>query len=114
MNQMIACCGLVCGTCDAFLATQNNDEKKKAAVARLWSEQFHMDLKPEDVACDGCQSEGSRLSGYCRICQLRVCARGKGIANCALCDDYACEKLKKFHAMAPEARERLNDLRGKA
>ena len=38
MNQYIACCGLDCETCEARLATVNNDDALRAKVAKLWWE----------------------------------------------------------------------------
>ena len=71
-----------------------------------------MEFKPEDINCDGCLSEGSRLSGYCRnLCQVRPCARDRGVENCAYCDDYACEKLSDFLAQVPQAKATLERIR---
>ena len=38
MNQYIACCGLNCETCEARIATVNNDDTLREKVAALWSE----------------------------------------------------------------------------
>lgn len=37
MKEMIAVCGLDCSQCGAFLATKENDDKKRAKVAQEWS-----------------------------------------------------------------------------
>jgi len=111
MKQMTAHCGLACHECDAFLATQQNDDEMKKEVARRWSGQFHMNINPAEVSCNGCRSDGECLSGYCRACEIRKCGREKNTANCAQCADYACEKLDKFLAMAPEAKKRLDEIR---
>ena len=111
MDKMIAFCGLVCTECPAFLATQENDDTKRKEVAEAWSKQFNMTIKPEDINCDGCKSEGKRLIGYCHICQIRKCSQEKGVENCAHCDEYACEKLTEFFAMAPMAKTSLEEIR---
>ncbi len=61
---MIAFCGLICHECGAFLATKENDDQKRATVAQEWSKLFKVEIKPEDINCDGCQSDGGRLSNY--------------------------------------------------
>jgi hypothetical protein len=33
--------------------------------------------------------------------------------NCAYCDDYGCEKLTKFWAMAPHGKKTLDRIREK-
>jgi len=38
MKQMIAFCGLACHECGALLATQDDDDAKRAEVAQGWSE----------------------------------------------------------------------------
>lgn len=71
-------------------------------------------IATDAVICDGCLSDG-RLSGYCSMCQIRVCAVERGVANCARCADYAlashgCDKLDAFFQHAPEARALLDQL----
>lgn len=111
MEKMIGFCGIVCSECKAYIATQQDDDKKRKKVAHLWSKQYHKDFKPEDINCDGCVSEGKRFVGYCQVCEIRKCGQEKKIINCAYCDDYSCEKLKHFFTMAPDAKTTLDDIR---
>ncbi len=37
---MIACCGLNCSKCKAYLATQEDNDVKRAEVAKKWSVQY--------------------------------------------------------------------------
>ena len=111
MDKMIAYCGIVCTECPAFIATQKNDDAKRKEVAEAWSKQYKMSVKPEDINCDGCKTQGKRLIGYCNICQIRKCGQEKRVENCAYCDEYECEKLTKFFAMAPHAKASLEGIR---
>ncbi|MBN2590312.1 MAG: DUF3795 domain-containing protein [Sedimentisphaerales bacterium] len=111
MEIMTGFCGLVCSDCGAFIATQNNDDEKRAEMAKLWSEQYKVDLKPSDINCDGCISDSKRLIGHCNVCQIRKCGKAKGIQNCAYCDDYACEKLDGFFKMVPNAKNNLDEIK---
>jgi hypothetical protein len=71
-----------------------------------------MAVKAEDINCDGCISGGKRLLNYCSICEIRKCGQGKGVKNCAYCDEYACEKLTRFLAIAPpETKASLEGIR---
>ena len=72
------------------------DEGKKKKI------QF--DLKPEEINCDGCKSEGGKLIGYCRSCEIRQCCNAKRLDNCSFCSDQPCETLVKFHNFSPEAK----------
>ena len=109
--KRIACCGLACGDCPAYIATRNNDDGLRRETAKKWSAMFKADIKAADINCDGCTSDSERLFSHCRVCDIRACARGKKLANCAHCPDYACEKLAAFLTQVPEARTALDGIR---
>jgi len=111
MNEMIAFCGLACNACPAFLATQANDDKNRIEVARMWSEHYKTDIKPEEINCDGCKSDSGVLFGYCSRCEIRKCAKASDKENCAHCEKYVCEKLEPFLKMMPDVKSRLENLR---
>ena len=112
MDKMIAFCGIVCSECPALLATQEDDDSKRKKVAETWSKQYKVDIKPEQINCDGCRSEGKRIFFYCSMCEIRKCGQEKRVENCAYCDEYACEKLTKFFTtMMPAAKTALEEIR---
>ncbi len=76
-------------------------------MAEEWSKQFNYDLKPEDINCDGCQSQGGALFKHSQVCALRKCGMEKGVETCGHCDEYLCEKLEKFYETMPELRKLL-------
>ena len=84
--------------CPAYIARQKNDDALRRETAAKWNEAYKLDLRPEQVNCDGCLTE---IIGNGN-CALRVCARGKGLMNCAYCPDYICEKLGKYFQTVPE------------
>ena len=108
---MTAFCGLSCHECGAFQATRDNDDKKRAEVAELWSKEYKSDIKPEDINCEGCLTQSGNVFNYSRICEIRKCGKEKGVENCAHCSEYVCEKLKKFFKMVPQAKKRLDEVR---
>jgi hypothetical protein len=107
---MMAFCGLGCHECGAFLATQENDDHKRAEVAQEWSKLFKVEIKPEDINCDGCQSDGGRLFNYCKVCEIRKCGKEKGLKNCGYCSEYPCPKLNFIFSNAPDAKNRLDEI----
>ncbi|MEW5723480.1 MAG: DUF3795 domain-containing protein [Thermodesulfobacteriota bacterium] len=115
MREHIAYCGLPCHDCEAFLMKTHYDRPKAAEVAGRWSKVLKMDLKPEDIVCEGCRADSGVQFRHCASCKIRKCAQERSITVCAHCDEYVCDKLKKFYAqMTPEAKERLENIRGKS
>ena len=110
MDRMIAYCGIVCTDCPAYIATQNDDAAALQKVAAAWSKEFNASFTPDDCICDGCLTT-TRLSSYCRMCEIRACGVDRAVVNCAYCDDYGCEKLEKFLAFAPGAKATLEGIR---
>jgi hypothetical protein len=117
MEEKLAYCGLICQTCQIYLATREPDEEKqykmRADIAKEIAKHYGNECKPEDVGdCDGCKTEGGRL--FCNNdCRIRICAVEKGIANCACCQDCPCEALEKLFTTDPGARERVDKIKSK-
>jgi hypothetical protein len=113
MDKMIAYCGLDCVRCPAYIATQANDRAALEKVAAEWREAFDPNITADSIICDGCLvADGGRIAGYCSICEIRACARGRKLNTCAPCIEYeSCAKLAGFHEHAPEARATLDGIR---
>ncbi len=112
MSPLIAFCGLDCAKCEAYIATQANDEAAKERLLVKWRQEFNApDMPLVAVTCDGCTSTG-RLGGYCSACPIRACGVERQVTNCAYCLDYAsCEKLASFFNMASAAKANLEEIR---
>jgi hypothetical protein len=113
MAELLGACGLECGACPAYAATQADDAARVAEIADQWSKEYGADIKPEHVWCDGCMTAGERKCGHTRECEIRACVVGRGLATCAGCDDYGCEKIAGFFEMCPEAKKTLDARREK-
>lgn len=113
MDRMVAYCGLVCSDCRAYIATQSKDPAALERVAAQWREQFNWtNITADMILCDGCSdTDRERRSHYCDLCEIHACALERGVANCAYCADYACDKLEGFFAQAVSARAVLDDIR---
>lgn len=99
MDAIIAYCGLPCGECPAYLATQAGDLEALEKVLVRWCTEFnapHISL--DDMLCDGCTHRTGRLNGYCRLCPIRACARARALDSCARCPEYACDHLERMLA----------------
>lgn len=108
---MIAFCGLNCTKCEAFIATQNNDDALRAKVAQEWSKLYNAPIQPEHINCEGCLSDGIKVY-YCdQMCEIRKCAKKNEVQTCANCKDYSCSKLEEVFKYAPDAKSNLDSLR---
>ena len=102
-NEYIAVCGLDCGSCDAFIATQADDGELREKTAKEWTERYRNDgrdrppVRTEDINCGGCLSDGP-IYLYCLRCKVRQCGLGRGIKNCKECEEYRCGKLVKLQS----------------
>jgi predicted nucleic acid binding AN1-type Zn finger protein len=111
MTTLIAACGLDCAKCDAYIATQANDQVALEKLAEKWRVDYSApNITAANVLCDGCMT-GGRTIGYCKECKIRSCAQEHGLENCAACPDYACETLTAFWTNAPQAKINLDALR---
>ncbi|MCX5782934.1 MAG: DUF3795 domain-containing protein [Elusimicrobia bacterium] len=110
---MIAYCGLECEGCNAFIATKNNDNALREKTAKEWSELYKADIKPQDINCAGCRSDGKKFHYAENLCEIRKCCAAKKLENCASCETFPCEKLNEFFKSAPQAKETLTVIRAK-
>jgi len=109
MDEIVSYCGIICQGCPIYWATREKNiekkEKMRKAIARLGSEHYGTEFKPEDITdCDGCRTEGGRLLRVSGDCPIRKCARQKELENCAHCPEYTCENLKEFFSKDPQAK----------
>ena len=110
-ENMMAYCGLDCAVCPAHLAWKNNDDELRKKQAAEWgSPEWPVSL--EDINCVGCKVESSPKFKFCAQCTVKGCASERGVETCAHCDDYGCDTLESWLAMAgDELRQKLDDLR---
>jgi len=112
MEKIIAYCGLVCSDCEAYLATQAGNRNALEQVAEKWRVEYDAPgITVESVLCDGCLTEIGRKCSHCGECDIRACGMERGVANCAHCPDYACDKVERFFGFVPPARQLLDSIR---
>ncbi len=111
MYEGIAYCGLDCGSCPALLATRRGDMEALARVAERWGAGTGTTIGAESILCDGCKSSTGRINKFCAICEIKDCAVGRGLATCAGCEEYACERLRRFPPFEVEGKSNLDRIR---
>ena len=109
MNREYVCyCGLYCGNCAVKVKVEPAskvlyEEMKKAGFEeiihlipdgdRFWSFLRGMAV---DGVCVSCKA-GSGNPG----CEVRACAKEKGVEMCAMCESYPCEHFTDFFEAYP-------------
>lgn len=108
MKGFIAYCGLNCETCEARMATMNNDDTQRKKIAKLWSELNGVEITPEMINCVGCRIDGAKTP-YCEsLCPIRQCAMSRGLETCGDCGEMErCEKLGAITEHNTDALKRL-------
>ena len=95
-ENLVASCGLYCGACSIYLATQENTEQRIASIQKQFGS-VPIKLSREDMLCDGCLS-GGRLASFCRNCATRECATDKTkTRRCSECAEFPCSQITGFN-----------------
>jgi hypothetical protein len=91
-KDLMAPCGLYCGACGVYIATRDKNEKFKAMMGKLYG------TKPEETECLGCMQADPppKMYGYCKLCKIRNCVKGKGFYSCHPCKEWPCDLIEKF------------------
>jgi hypothetical protein len=91
-KDLMAPCGLYCGACGVYIATRDGNEKFKAVMGKLYG------TKPEETECLGCMQPDppGKMYGYCKMCKIRECVKGKGFYSCHQCQEWPCSLIEKF------------------
>jgi len=78
-------CGMYCGACSIMKAYQTG---VKDPFAEFWLE------SGAELKCHGCKSDmvfaGCAAFGGCATCNMRTCAREKGVERCLTCPEFPC------------------------
>lgn len=109
MNELIACCGLDCASCDARIATLSGDRELKEKTARLWSAMNQApEITPDTINCTGCRADGMKFAYCSDLCPIRQCVGRHGFRTCADCAELdRCPTLAPVLEHNPDTRENL-------
>ncbi|MDR1695999.1 MAG: DUF3795 domain-containing protein [Endomicrobium sp.] len=106
-----AYCGLDCDSCDAFIATKNNDDALREKTAKSWSAMNNVEIKPEHINCTGCKSDGVKTFFCSNLCEIRKCNIERKADNCSSCDKYPCEPENNVVTSSKDAKDFIESLK---
>jgi hypothetical protein len=91
-DRMIGYCGYNCHLC----AARSGDPAVRQKLVDGWRRIFgHQQYTAENVKCAGCRSDGEVADKQCRA---RPCAIERKVESCAVCDEFACDKVRNLLA----------------
>ncbi|MGE5417836.1 MAG: DUF3795 domain-containing protein [Acidobacteriota bacterium] len=87
----LACCGNDCEICPRYTATQIEEISELERVLDIWKRAGWRDdsANVEDMRCSGCST-----ANPCRY-EIAACAAERAVANCGLCAEYPCQRVKE-------------------
>ncbi len=90
-TDLMAPCGLYCGTCGVYIATRDDNRKLRQLMAKLFG------TKPEETECLGCMQTdpSAKLFCSCKTCEMRECVKKKEYYSCLQCEDWPCNLIDK-------------------
>ncbi len=98
MTIVMSACGNLCSDCPAYVAGRTHDRTRQERIAAAWQKIYDLTFPPETITCGGCPGDQPAAFVSCRQCAVRLCVTAKGLAHCALCEEYPCAKLDKAQA----------------
>lgn len=107
MREILSYCGYRCDLCPAYRENLKSDEDR-ARVREDWIKYYDHRVDLDEVDCRGC---AAGLKDGNPNCKVRPCAIEKGVATCADCDEFACEKIaKQMNAIEPIAEKHCDSM----
>ena len=107
MDKIIACCGINCAECGAYLAHKNNDQALREKTAAEWTKMHNFNFTADMINCTTCKGNGVQI-GHCSQCEIRKCATGKNVLHCGVCADFkTCKTINDFLKHVPSVKENL-------
>ena len=91
MEPVLSLCGFRCDLCLAYQPNIEAHPENRQILSDGWHTYFGFRLPPEEIHCEGCSAESKDTLD--RDCPVRPCVTACGLANCAFCQEYICEKL---------------------
>jgi hypothetical protein len=93
MNEILSRCGHRCDLCLAYRPNVEANPPNQQILSDGWHKYFGFRIPPERIICDGCMTKAENPCLIDKTCPVRPCVIARGLANCAECPDYFCDKL---------------------
>ena len=111
--EILGCCGMDCGSCEARRATERNDMEALSNIAVAEESRGGGSfILPSRMRCTGCTEPGAK-SVACGGCRVRMCALQNGIPHCGFCEEFPCDLGDAIWEALPEYKKNLERIRSR-
>ena len=94
-------CGYNCELCKAYAPNiKKLDQREK--LSKVWKKYYNLDIKPENIYCDGCRCEKEDAKRIDNSCPVRSCVLGKNLSHCGGCNEYPCDIFSEREGLSCE------------
>lgn len=108
MEKILTMCGYRCDLCKAY-APNSKKKDERNLLSQVWKKYYDLDIKKEDIYCDGCRCDHYHVKRIDQNCPVRACVISRNIESCGKCNDFPCDTFHKRKGLsAKEAKEKLN------
>lgn len=100
-------CGYRCDLCKAYAPNiEKNDDR--AMLSEIWKKYYDLDIKAEQIYCEGCRCSKEDAVRIDNNCPVRKCVIQRNIDNCGDCTRFPCSVFLERKGLSYEgAKEKL-------
>ena len=95
-------CGYKCDLCKAYSKNIKKNDKRKM-LYQVWNKYYDLDIKQEDIYCDGCRCKKRDAKRIDDNCPVRACVIDKKLHSCMDCNEYPCDKFLAREGLSCDA-----------
>lgn len=99
--QEMTMCGYKCELCKAYAPNiESKDERSKLSM--IWNKYYDLDIKPEQIYCDGCRCFREGATRIDNNCPVRKCVIQMNIEHCGNCTSFPCDTFNERKGLTIE------------
>ncbi len=97
--QKLTMCGYSCELCKAYAPNIKKLDQREM-LSKMWMKYYELDIKPEDIYCEGCRCERENAKRIDDDCPVRKCVVMNGLEHCGYCDKYPCNTFSEREGLS--------------
>jgi len=95
-------CGYSCELCKAYAPNIKKLDQREM-LSKIWMKYYNLDIKPENIYCDGCRCGKEDAKRIDDSCPVRSCVLEKNLEHCGCCNEYPCDTFSEREGLSCQA-----------